>query len=287
MSKNEQLEFPKVVTYDIPEPTLTAPFSLYLLFDAHYFSAQCDVKLLKKAIGEIASNPHAAVIIGGDFFDAILPTDKRFDFNILPKEAFENIHNLKYLNSLLIKKGCELLKPVKDKVIVYITGNHEEKASKTYFVDIAGEVGERLGFPVYGYHAYIFLRLRKRNGKLRTMLKVYAHHGWGYGRKPGSKINNLVAISEEVEADIYVSGHTHDYVVYRKLRLQPQNVSCTLKDEEKLFIKVPGLRINWLSDTRETTFEERRAYGYPYRGVPRIDIYYSSQKDSFYYEVRP
>ena len=281
-------EFPKIVKYVVPDITMSNPIYIYLLFDAHYFSSQCDVSLLRRTIREIADNPRAHVIIGGDFFDAILPSDRRFDFNILPKEALENLHDLKCMNTVMIKKAIELLKPIQNKVIVYITGNHEETAARKFFIDIAGEVGEALNFPVMGYHAYIILSfLRKSNNSTRGKLRIYAHHGWGYGRLPGSKINNLLKMSWDIDADIYISGHTHDYSIYRKLYLDNVGRSDNLIPRERIFIKVPGLRISWHSDQRETTFEERKGYHYPYVGVPKLIIRYSMHRHEYFVEVSP
>jgi len=281
-------EFRKIVKYVVPEITMSNPIYIYLLFDVHYFSSQCDVGLLKRTIKEIADNPRAYVIIGGDFFDAILPSDRRFDFNILPPEALENLHDLKYMNTVMIKKAIELLEPIKDKIIVYITGNHEETAARRFYLDIAGEVGEALNIPVMGYHAYIILSfLRKNNNSTRGKLRIYVHHGWGYGRLPGSKINNLLKMSWNLNADIYISGHTHDYVKHRTKYLDNPGHSDNLIEYEKVFVCVPGLKISWHSDIRESTYEERRGYSLPYVGVPRLVIRYSKNKHRYFTEVLP
>ena len=63
----------------------SAELEIYPLGDLHIGSRDCAEGLLKKAIKDINDNPNARWIGGGDYLDAIKPSDsKRFDMDTFP-----------------------------------------------------------------------------------------------------------------------------------------------------------------------------------------------------------
>ena len=98
---------------------------------------------------------------GGDMIEAITVDDKRFTEEKLTEP----------LPLEQRKEAIKKRKPIKDKLLTILLGNHERKLWR--FGDITGEVCEELGVPYGTYTAKI--TVQDSNGNL--MYKIYEAHG--------------------------------------------------------------------------------------------------------------
>jgi hypothetical protein len=112
-----------------------------------------------------------------------------------------------------INKLIDLLEPIKDKILVIGTGNHEDRIAKDTSIDVIRLVARQLG--IEDRYAdnwwYLFLRFgEKEQGRKAPMCyQITGYHGSGGGRKVGGKANRLEEMSQTVIADLYIMGHTH------------------------------------------------------------------------------
>jgi len=94
-------------------------FNLYLLSDAHVGRVGFVERKLKRAIEMIKKDRKALAVVGGDMVESIMPEDKRYH----PKEVIGRWANINQQTEWCAK----FLKPIKDKIICKLDGNHEEK----------------------------------------------------------------------------------------------------------------------------------------------------------------
>ena len=82
---------------------------------------------------------------------------------------------------------------------------------------------------LYSRFPYIlYIKFGKQRGYKTDRKQVYTlfgKHGSGGGKKAGSKLNNLIAMSEVVDADVYLHSHTHTPIVHKDsfIRLNTRN----------------------------------------------------------------
>jgi hypothetical protein len=180
------------------------PMVIYAFSDTHMGNVGFDEKLLKKHI-EACRKEDAYWVHLGDWCEAIGPKDKRFDVRVTSNPVLDQY--------LAIE---ELFRPIKDRGIAILSGNHDEKIAKDYG-DFVGMLSRNLGVPYLGYGGFVNLRLCNTKKRLDTKSPqkqaiMFIHHGLGAGKMLGSKGNNLQKLSGKFSADIYAVGHVHTYM---------------------------------------------------------------------------
>jgi hypothetical protein len=173
--------------------------------DVHYGSPNCNMKCFNRIINYIKDTPNCYMIGMGDFWDCIIPKDKRFD----PSQEFNLIDN----SYDVIK---EILQPIASKILCLLSGNHEYHLVSDGYGDLTKRLSKELGTAYAGYST--FLRIETKEKPVRKIV-IYAHHGWFSGRQRGSKINNLENMMRDYDAEIYLAGHSHDLFATRRVRL--------------------------------------------------------------------
>jgi len=174
--------------------------------DWHLGSVNCNRRKLKEYLEYIRITPNCYLIGMGDLVDCILPKDKRYDAS----GDFRNLDELK-------QETLELLKPIRDKIIVLLTGNHEIKLQKEGYGDPIKWLCSELKVPYGGFSC--FIKIHAIPDTHRKSLIIFAHHGFFSGRKRGSKINNIEDLSAYWDADIFLAGHSHDIFSSRKVKI--------------------------------------------------------------------
>jgi hypothetical protein len=191
---------------------------IYPIGDTHIGTRACAEKPLRKLVKAIKDSPKAYVIGGGDWADAVIPSDlKRFDFDTLPDWVLvggpkDIRQNLNALLSRQCERVTEIFEPVKDKIIGGLEGNHEFQIRKRHSVNLMGAWWNTLGLINLTDEALIRIRFKRGNGSVTVIL--YLRHGYGAGRTPGVEPNKLQRMLDEWEcADICFSGHSHTFTI--------------------------------------------------------------------------
>jgi predicted phosphodiesterase len=142
-----------------------------------------------------------------------------------------------------LKQCVKIFAPIKDKILAVLPGNHENRVYKSDGIDITEIMCSQLEIPnkYSPTTALLFIRFGERNSAhhhRKQLYTVYVTHGSGGGRKEGGKVNRLADLASIVDADIYISGHTHLPVVFKEafFRVSGSNSSVALVD--KLFINL-------------------------------------------------
>lgn len=174
-----------------------------MLGDLHFGSSACREDLIKAEIEDIASDPDARVIVLGD----LINNNTKSSIG----SVFEDVYT-PYTQEL---KMVEMLKPIADKIDLWVNGNHERRSGKDTSIDISKDMAMRLGVEDKyvgnaGIIRYILPSSESDNVKCKTYFTLLATHGAGGGKKIGSGINNAVDYAMGFEGiDGFIMGHTH------------------------------------------------------------------------------
>ena len=223
----------KAIRCDLP---CVDRIEIHPMADLHIGDSNCDFKLIMERIEHIKNTANAYCILDGDLMDTAIASSigDTYGSNLQPMEQ--------------LKMCVKIFEPIKDKILAVLPGNHENRVYKTDGLDITEIMCAQLGIPqkYSPTTALLFIRFGKNNGhnKHRPILyTAYVTHGSGGGRKEGGKVNRLADLAAIVDADIYITGHTHSPLVMKEafFRVSGSNSSVALVD--KLFINTSA----WLN----------------------------------------
>jgi hypothetical protein len=177
------------------------------LGDIHYGAPDKDEDLLEETIEYIKETDDARWIGMGDYIEAISIKDKRFDLNSI---------DYQYISpDKQIRKIGEILKPIKDKCIGLLHGNHEYSYWKFNGFNLAEWLSLELDVPYCGRSGYFRIRFRRHTAGVETRphvnnLNVYAHHGYTNARTDSYKIKSIQDMQGKFPLlPLYMMGHVH------------------------------------------------------------------------------
>ena len=196
------------------------------LSDFHIGDSLCNLKLIRSVLDEVKQSENTFIILNGDLMNNSIKNSVSsiYDEVLSPMES--------------IVKLCDLLEPIKDKILVIHPGNHEWRSYKEDGVDIIRLVARQLGIEDRFSEGwwYLYLTLGMGNKNRPIMYTITGVHGYGGGRKNGGKINNLVEMSDKVIADVYVMGHTHTPIITRNSVFVPDYQHRSLVQKDKYYL---------------------------------------------------
>ena len=185
-------------------------------------SRQCDEDGIRKKVAQIKGEKNAYWIGMGDYADAILKNDKRFDVGGLASWVTgDNIIETQR------KRIKDLFQPISRQCLGFLTGNHEETIHLDKQDDLTRNLCKDLGVTYGGYSCFIILRFNRSSantphGSGRTIV-IHAWHGAGAAQQEGARMMRLMRLVNDVEADIYLMGHLHTITTYAPSRLVYRN----------------------------------------------------------------
>lgn len=183
----------------------TSDFQLVVLGDLHIGDELCDIDLIKRTVDYIKNTNNCYAILNGDLMNNALKTSK--------SDSYLETMTMEQQQELLIK----LLYPIKEKILVIATGNHEYRTNLLAGINPLKAVAYALGKQdVYTDNAYV-LRLEFGSvcgTKVPNKYMVFGiHGGYGGGRHVGSSANALEDMSRiRPDMDLYIHSHTHTQV---------------------------------------------------------------------------
>ncbi len=166
------------------------------MFDIHYGLIACNKEKLQAYIDLIEATEDLYTIIGGDTFENATKT------SIGRGWLEENVHGGEQRRELTNR-----LRPISGKILAIIPGNHEARSAVAEDDDPLQEVAYDLSVPYCGYQAYLNLKVND------IVYKVFAHHGRSFALTKGGKANAAVRPASVANADVYLTGHTHERMV--------------------------------------------------------------------------
>lgn len=237
----------------------------YILGDFHEGSANIDYTALNRAVKQIADSPRPKVVfLLGDFIEAIMPDDKRWE----PSSVYRE-YQLRDLKNLPFKQAdniCAILEPIKDNVAAVLVGNHEEVYIKKHFGDVYDYIWKK--FPnakKLGGCGFYRIALDIDGSNARCFDFALKHGVSGGGKMMGYPLNKVRESFEFELADFCIMGHLHrlyaQRVRYRELNHTGDNIL-----EKKMWYGVSG--------TFKRTYVMGSGDWYEQRGREEADIGY-------------
>lgn len=202
-----------VTTRELSLANLPATAHLMLMSDLHLGSAFTDEDAIIADL-ETARRHNARILLNGDVFDAIVPSDKK-RYN--PTAIHPKLRNRADVLGACVDHARELLAPYADLIDVIGVRNHETSSEKYHAVDPVSMLLYALGGEARhgGYCGYYVMRGRyEKSTRAIWTLKVRYHHGSG-GASPVTKgITDFQRMRSWIsDADVITVGHKHNKMV--------------------------------------------------------------------------
>ncbi len=208
-------------------------FDIIPFGDLHAGSIHCSESEARAMRDKIRDSPNTYWVGMGDLADSITKNDKRFDIGglapwVKPDDIIES--QRKWL--------VELLKPIKDKCLGLLTGNHEETIHLNHQDDITRHLCNDLGVRYAGYSCFIVLDFTRgtaiSSGHVFQVI-IHAWHGAGAAQTEGARMMRLVRLVNDIQADIYFMGHLHamehitpDRLILKNGRVKSVKLAATI-----------------------------------------------------------
>lgn len=200
---------------------------IYTLADWHIGDKYCNISEIKNTLNYIKDTPNAYAILNGDLM------------NNATKQSVSDCYAEEMKPQEQLQTLCDLIEPIKDKVLFITQGNHEARTYKTDGIDLTAIMAKQLG--IYDKYArmggVLFLRFGEdRKHHRRMCYTFYITHGSGGGKKEGGKANGLCDLASIVDTDIYIHAHTHLPMVIKENFYRLDNKNSCVAEIEKLFV---------------------------------------------------
>lgn len=215
---------------------------------------------------EIATDPLAWVIMGGDNFESIMPDDPRWEINLHSAE--------KGMMKKWVAKAANIFDPLKGKILAGVTGNHEENLERRHYADLNEDFYERIGAEYLGYSGLVRICCDAGNGN-NYSLTVFIHHGHGGGGKDGGKLNRIEDVPVGFDADIYAMCHVHSAITVIRPVISV-NAHGKMMSRDRAFL-IGGTYYKTYMDG-STTYGEKKMYRPSTLGSPHLTIWQNDKK---------
>lgn len=173
---------------------------IYPVGDLHMGAAEHQGDALDEWLSYICKTRHTSVLNTGDNFNCAIPG------------SVSDTHTEKLTVGEARKLGKQKFKRLADlnKLDLLADGNHEWRVYRATGDSPNSAISDDLGV---NYTRSVCI-VRYLVGD--QTYEVFFRHGSGGGKKLGASVNNLQDQENIIDADIYVSGHTHTQVAFPK-----------------------------------------------------------------------
>lgn len=200
----------------------TGRIRLVPLADLHIGSPQYDDTEITSILRGVYDDPNAAIIIGGDMIDNATPDCKTGNANQTMTRNQQ------------IAAAVQLFQPIaqQGKILAVLCGNHEFRSVQSGDGDPAKMIAEQLGVTYAPASVLIYLITDN------VTYTIYAIHG-GLSKTDagiGCRIDKMVAQSQRVPADLYLSGHSHIPAATRCATYSVIDAACSAELRERVFV---------------------------------------------------
>lgn len=192
------------IRYVHPKKRLT----LYPLVCWHLGAEQSDETFIKEHVRRVADDPDGRWVYLGDGGECVTKASKGelYTQRLSPDEQLETF--------------VELVKPIREKGLFGVSGNHDRRISKLSGLDWTHQLCARLGIPYLGLSAFLQVNL-PAGGGTRCTFDTFWHHGTDSSSLIPGKIRAAQKLEQLVWADAIFSAHSHvcmdlppEYVAY-------------------------------------------------------------------------
>lgn len=134
-----------------------------------------------------------------------------------------------------------LLDLMEGRVLGVVEGNHEARTTKRVGISVLGILCEQRGIPFSEGVLALDVVIGRKNKERGYSFKVVVGHGNGGGRTSGSKVNAALRLAEVINnADIYLTGHTHESSWVKKSVYEFDDHNKSLSQKVRHHVTVPS-----------------------------------------------
>lgn len=176
---------------------------VYPIGDVHLGDPNCMEREFRDYILKLSELPNARIALMGDLI------------NNATRNSVSDIYSERLSPGEAKRLLTEYLKPVADKIILGVPGNHELRTKKETDQDITYDIMYNLECENFYRPNMAFCKIQFRkdqcaNGSKNPTYVIAATHGTGGGNLPGGSINRLERFGYTIDGlDGLIMGHTH------------------------------------------------------------------------------
>lgn len=165
--------------------------TIYPLPCLHVGAPQSDAKFIKEHLKRIQDDPSGYWVYMGDGGECVTKNSKGDIYGQLmgPQQQLD----------LLV----ELFKPIREKGILGIRGNHGNRVYKETGLSFDKALCTALGIPYMGVNTFLNLVVN------RSSYDLFFHHGIDSGVSSQSKVNKAETFKQFTDADAIFTAHSH------------------------------------------------------------------------------
>ena len=191
----------------VDQRSIRQTWTLHYLTDVHLDAPDHAEAEFQGRLREIAADPFALWIGGGDYADLIVPGDKRFGSGAHLKGDWAD--HLSRLPDYYIERTVDWMRPIASKCCGLLAGNHEATIGRNYHRGVVAEIAARLGNPNLYLGDRGWAPITWRHNTQTLTVKGFAYHGWSTGRLRGRKAIQSERDLGAWDADVILLGHDH------------------------------------------------------------------------------
>jgi len=231
----------------------TKKINLYFIGDTHFPRGR--VNKFEEAIDTIANDRYAKVIGLGDWVEAIIPGDPRYDSEEMAQQIRDAGNEINMMN-VQWDLFEDMIKPIADqgKILGLHQGNHEYEYTKRHGYNQLKSICKRYDIKYLDYLPAIW---NYEHGNNKS--KIMSLHGVGSGVSVGYEIKQLDNHSRLFdEIDLIAEGHTHKLAT----SVNTDRLKITKEKELKQKIQWRCACGSFLGnyDIGRTSYSQRRLY---------------------------
>lgn len=178
------------------------------VFDVHLGSQECMEQEFISFIKMVAEKPNVYLVLGGDLIDNGT------------KSSVTNVFRATMSPSQQKKEMANILKPVADRILCMIPGNHERRSGKDADDDPVYDIAAKLDVEHLYRENAAFVKIQmgkkeypsggKTEGDKRPVYTLVVTHGSGGGMLTGGAVNRSERFGYVIDGmDALILGHTH------------------------------------------------------------------------------
>lgn len=173
---------------------------MYPLGDIHLGSPNCAEPVLDEWLQYIVDTDGTSLLNTGDNLNSAL------------RDSVSDVYEEQYTVQVARQNLTEKFRPVAEaeKLDAIIDGNHEWRILRAVGDSPNSAVADALGVAYSPAALYVVYHVGDQE------YGVYLRHGNGGGTTMGAAVNRLEKQERIVDADVYISGHTHTQVAFPK-----------------------------------------------------------------------
>lgn len=241
-------------------------YKIIPLGDVHLGNELFSERHFKEVVAKYADDKDAMFVLMGDVFDGVVPhglQDKRYK----PSMVDRRYAGVDRIWKAFVQDAAALLRPIADRIILALDGNHELKILERHGVDLTGMLLEELGVQAdarAGYSAFIVLSFRQKHvqstGHTQSLV-VFAAHGVSTGgRTEGGFITSLGnVIRGAVRCDLFLAGHNHRAADWDNITIDVDRVRKKIVSRREVRVNTGTFLKGFTSDHR-TSYAEKAMY---------------------------